>query len=70
MTSHNTKDSLIAAIRRVFAVLPPAFVEKACSQFRIRIEEVIEAEVGYIELMSAVLHNQVTWIDFLIKVLK
>ena len=41
MTSHNTKASLIAAIRRVFAELPPALVEKACSQFRIRIEAVI-----------------------------
>ena len=49
MTSHNTKASLIAAIRRVFAELPPALVEKACSQFRIRIEAVIEAEGGYIE---------------------
>ena len=49
MTSHNTKASLIAAIRRVFAELPPALVEKACSQFRIRIEVVIEAEGGYIE---------------------
>ena len=28
---------------------PLAFVEKACSQFRIRIEAVIEAEGGYIE---------------------
>ena len=37
MTSHNTKASLIAAIRRVFAELPPALVEKACFQFRIRI---------------------------------
>ena len=37
MTSHNTRASLIAAIRRVFAELPPALVEKACSQFRIRI---------------------------------
>ena len=44
MTSHNTKASLIVAIRRVFAKLPPALVEKACSQFRIRIEAVIEAE--------------------------
>ena len=34
---------------RVFAELPPALVEKACSQFRIRIEVVIEAEGGYIE---------------------
>ena len=49
MTPHNTKASLIAAIRRVFAKLPPALVEKACSQFRIRIEAVIEAEGGYIE---------------------
>ena len=43
--SHNTKARLIAAIRRVFAELPPALVEKACSQFRIR----IEAKGGYIE---------------------
>ena len=28
---------------------PPALVEKACSQFRIRIEAVIEAEGGYFE---------------------
>ena len=40
---HNAKASLIAAIRRVFAELPPALVEKACSQFRIRIEAVTEA---------------------------
>ena len=46
MTSHNTKASLIASIRRVFTELPPALVEKACSQFRIRIEAVIEAEGG------------------------
>ena len=31
MTSHNTKASLIAAIRWVFAELPPALVEMACS---------------------------------------
>ena len=48
-TSHNTKASLIAAIRRVFAEPPLALVEKACSQFQIRIEAVIEAEGGYIE---------------------
>ena len=47
-------------------ILKPAWslVEKAYSQFRIRIEAVIEAEGGYIELISARLHNQVTWIDF------
>ena len=49
MTSHNTKASLIAAIRRVFAKLPLALVEKTCSQFRIRIKALIEAEGGYIE---------------------
>ena len=49
MTSYNTKASLIAAIRRVFAELPPALVEKICFQFWIRIEAMIEAEGGYIE---------------------
>ena len=49
MTSHNTKTSLIAAIRWVFTVLPPARVEKVCPQFRIRIEAVIETKGGYIE---------------------
>ena len=49
MTSHNTKGYLITAIRQVFAELQPALVEKACSQFRIRIEAVTEAEGGYIE---------------------
>ena len=50
MTSHNTKASLIAATHRVFAELSPALVKKACSQFQIRIEAVIEAEGGgYIE---------------------
>ena len=41
MTSHNTNASLIAAIHRVFTGLLPALVEKACCQFRIRIEAVI-----------------------------
>ena len=49
MNSHNTKASLIASIRRVFAELPPVLVENACLQFRIRIEAVIEAGGGYIE---------------------
>ena len=49
MTSHNTKASLIAAIHRALGELSPALVEKACSQFRIRIEATIEAEGGYIE---------------------
>ena len=70
MTSHNTKASLIAGIRRVFAELPPVLMDKACSQFRIRIEAVIEAEGGYIEEMSALLPNQVTWTDFLNKSFK
>ena len=70
MTSHNTKANLISAIRRVFAELLPALVEKAGSQFQIRIEVVIEAVGGYIEQMSALLHNQVTWIDFFNKCFK
>ena len=49
ITSHNIKVSLTAAIHRLFADIPPAVVEKACSQFRIRIEAVIEAEGGYME---------------------
>ena len=49
MTSHNTKASMIATIRRVFTELPLALMEKACSQFWIRIEVVIEAEGSYIE---------------------
>ena len=49
MTSHNTKASLIPAIRRVFVELPLALVEKAYSQLRVSIEAVVEAEGGYIE---------------------
>ena len=41
MTWQNTKACLITDIRRVFVELPPALVEKACFQFRIRIEAVI-----------------------------
>ena len=39
----------IFEVGRVFTKLPPALVEKACSQFRICIEAVIEAEGGYVE---------------------
>ena len=49
MTSHNTKASLIAAIRQVFAEFPPALVKKPCSQFQIHTETVIEAEGSYIK---------------------
>ena len=70
MTSHFTKASMITTIHRVFTELPLVLVKKACSQFRIRIEAVIEAEGGYIEKMSALLHNQVTWIDFFNKSFK
>ena len=49
MTSYNTKASLITAICQVFTKLPPALVEKACFQFRVRIKAVIEAEGSYIE---------------------
>ena len=44
------------------AELPPALVKKACSQFRIRIEVVIEAEGGYIIKLAELI--------FSIKVLK
>ena len=40
------------------------------SQFQIRFEVVVEAEGDNIELMSALLHNQVTWIDFFNKCFK
>ena len=40
------------------------------SQFLIRIEAVIEAEGRYIEYMSVLLHNQVSWIDFFNKSFK
>ena len=46
---HDTKASLIAAICRVFAELPPVLVENACSQLQIHIKAVIEAEGSYIE---------------------
>ena len=49
MSSYNTKASLITTICQVFTELLPALVEKACSQFQICIEAVIEAEGGYIE---------------------
>ena len=49
MTSYNTKASLTTAICPVFTKLPSALVEKACSQFWILVEAVIEAEGGYIE---------------------
>ena len=49
MTSHNTIASLITAIRRILAELPPALVKKVCSQCQICIEAVIEAEGRYIE---------------------
>ena len=49
ITSHNTRASLITTICQVFADLRPTLGEKACSQFRIHIKAVIEAEDGYIE---------------------
>ena len=43
---------------------PAGACGKPCSQFQIHIETVIGTEGGgYIEEMSALLHNQVTWID-------
>ena len=70
MTSHNTNASLITAIRRVFAELPPALVEKACSQFRIRIEVVIEAEGGTVNRCQHYYIIMLPELIFSIRVLK
>ena len=58
MTSHNTKASLIAAIHWVFTELLPALVEKACSQFRIRIK-------AWLRLKAASLNR--CQLDYIIK---
>ena len=70
MTSHNPKASLIAAIRRVFAELPAALVEKACSQFWIRIEAVIELEAATLNRCQLYYIIKLAELIFSIKVLK
>ena len=59
MTSYNTKASLITAIRHVFAELPPALEEKACSQLRIRIKAVMKLIV-----MRLLWGHELTFIHF------
>ena len=48
-TSHNTKDSLIAAIKAAFRDIPAAQIKNACARFRSRLEKVVAAEGGYFE---------------------
>ena len=45
---HNTKQSLITSINEVFANMSRENVIKACSRFRSRLEEVVEAEGDFI----------------------
>lgn len=47
--SHNTTDSLKAAITRVMSKINKDHVMRACQRFRSRIEAIIAAEGGYIE---------------------
>ena len=70
MTSPNTKDSLITAIRRVFAEPPPALVEKACSHFRILIEAATEAEAATLNRCQPYCIIKLSELIFSIKVLK
>ena len=57
MTSHNTKASLIPAVCRVFA--------GACGKGMLPVPNPYRGgDWGWRRLMSALLHNQVTWIDF------
>ena len=70
MTSHNTKSSLITAIRRVFAELLSALVEKACSQFQIRIEAVIEVKAATLNRCPLYYIIKLPELNFSIKVLK
>lgn len=48
-TSHNTKASLVIAIKEQFSAMPRALVQKACARFRSRLEQVVAAEGGYFE---------------------
>jgi hypothetical protein len=45
---HNTKQSLITSIMKVFADLSREDVRRACSRFRSRLEEVVEARGDFI----------------------
>jgi hypothetical protein len=45
---HNTKQSLITSIMKVFADLSREDVRRACSRFQSRLEEVVEARGNFI----------------------
>ncbi len=45
---HKTKASLIASLKEVFSKFPREELKKACSQFRLRLEEVLAAEGDFI----------------------
>ena len=70
MTSHNTKASLITAIHRVFAEFPPALAEKACSQFRIRIERGLRLKAATLNRCQFYNIIKLSELIFSIKVLK
>ena len=46
---HNSVTSLKTSIRRAFRTIKEESVIKACSAFRARIQQVVDAEGGYIE---------------------
>ena len=48
-SAHQSKESLITAIKEVFADLPREMVKKACSRFRSRLERVVTANGDFIE---------------------
>ena len=51
-SAHQSKESLITAIKEVFADLPREMVKKACSRFWSRLERVIAANGNFIEYKS------------------
>ena len=70
MTSHNTKASLITAIRRVFTELPPALVEKVCSQFQICIKRWLRLKAATLNRYQLYYIIMLAELIFSIKVLK
>ena len=70
MTSQNTKASLIAAIRRVFAQLSPALVEKASSKFRISTGSVLRLKAASLNRSQLYYIVKLPELIFSIKVLK
>jgi len=48
-SAHKNRESLISAIKEVFADIPREHVTKACSRFRSRLEKVVAANGDFIE---------------------